>query len=165
LQPTGGGETKSRDLTDDGRQSLLAQALLDQRQNLALALGFGIDDPVGMKAGAQQPRSEQVATGQAPEDGAFEAGRNPSGEQGCASSELGGVTRLDHLMKNASGEATSRQVAIECLEAKGQRLGLLCPTFHPGNLEPQSGKPVLLPGMHVSVPILVRVEDVPIMFS
>ena len=58
LQTARGGEAEARDLADDGRQALLAQAFLDERQDLPLALGLGIDDPVRVQASAQETRSE-----------------------------------------------------------------------------------------------------------
>jgi len=165
LQAARSDEAHARDLADNSGKALLAQAFLDERQNLPFALGFGIDHPIGMQAGTKQSGGEQVATRQAPEHRSLEAGGDPGGEQGRAAGKLGSRSRLDHLVQSASGEAASRQVAVEGFEAKGQRLGLLRPTVQPGNLEPQSGKPVLLPGMHDSVPIQICVDDVPIMFS
>ncbi len=125
LQAPRGGEPHARDLADDGRQPLLTQAFLDEGQDLAFPLGFGIDHPVRVQTCAQEAGSEQVAARQAPEHRTLEPGRDSCGEQGGAASELRGMARLDHLMKNASGEAASWQVSVERLEAKGQQPGFL----------------------------------------
>jgi hypothetical protein len=89
-----------------------------------------------MKTGAQEARSEQVPTRQTPEHGSLETGRNPCGKQGGTDGELGGEPSLDHLVKCASGEAASRQIAIDVAEAERQGLGLLRPTFQLGDPVP-----------------------------
>ncbi len=153
LQAPRGGEAQPRDLADHGSQTLLAQAFLDEGQDLAPALGLGIDHPIRMKARAQEPRGEQVPAGQAPEHGSLEAGRNACGEQGGAAGELGGEPGLDHLVEGAPGEAASRQVTVDIGKAERQGLGLARSTLQPGNLEPELGKPMLSPGIHEPVPM------------
>lgn len=165
LQAPRGDEAHARDLADDGRQSLLAQPLLDERQDLPLAFGFGVDHPVRVQASPKEARREQVPACQAPEHGTLESGGNPCREERRAAGELRGKTGLDHLVQRASREAASRQMIIDGVKTKRERLGLMYSAFQPGNPEPQSGKPVLLPGLHDPVPVQVRVEDVPIMFS
>lgn len=118
LQTAGGGQAETRDLADDGRQALLAQALLNEWQDLPLALGLGIDHPVRMKAGAQETGGEQVPSRQAPEHGSLEAGRDSCGEQGRAAGKLGGKPRLDHLVQSTPGKSASRQMAIDGAEVE-----------------------------------------------
>jgi hypothetical protein len=55
-------------------------------------------------------------------------------------------------------------MTVDLAKTEGQRFDLLRATFEPGNPVPQIGKPVLLPGMHDSVPVQVCVENVLIMF-
>jgi len=136
LQATRGSQSQARDLADDGSQSLIAQAFLDERQDLPLALCLGIDHPVRMQARAQEPRGEQIPAGQAPEDGSLEPGRDACGEQGGAAGELGGEPGLDHLVEGTPGKATSRQVAIHVLKTEQQGFDLPQPAFVPSNLEP-----------------------------
>ena len=88
-------------------RALLAQAFLDERQDVPLAAGLGIDDPVRVQASAQEARSEEIPPGQAPEHRTLEAGRNPGGEERRAAGELGGEPRFDHLVQRAPGEAAS----------------------------------------------------------
>ncbi len=136
LQASRGDEAHARDLADHGSQSLLAQAFLDQRQDLSLALGFGIDDAIGMQAGAQETGRKQIAAAQAPEHWPLETGRNPRGEERGAAGELGGEARLDHLVQRTPGEAAAWQVIIYGAKTERQRLGLLGPAVEPSNLEP-----------------------------
>lgn len=136
LQTARGGQAETRDLADHGRQSLLAQAFLYKRQDLAFALGLGIDHPIGVQAGAQETRGEQVPAGQAPEHGSLVAGCDPSGEQGCAAGKFGGKACLDHFVQGAPGKAAGRQVAVDGTDTERKGFDLLRPTFEPGDPVP-----------------------------
>ena len=81
-------QPQARNLADDGREPLLAQAFLHEGQDLPLAPGLGIDDPLRMQARAQETGGEQIPARQAPEDRSLETGRNSCREKGCAAGEF-----------------------------------------------------------------------------
>jgi hypothetical protein len=69
-------------------------------------------------------------------------------------------------VQRTPGEASAWQVLIDGAKTEWERPGLLRPALGPSNLEPQIGKPVLLPEVHgIRAEAKYTVDDVPIMFS
>jgi len=57
------------------------EALFDERQNVGITAGLGVNDTIRMKANLHQARCEQIAPSQAPEHRPFETGGDASGEE------------------------------------------------------------------------------------
>ena len=88
LQATGGGEAEPGDFADDRAQAFLMEALFDERQDVGITAGLGVNDTIRMKADLHEARRKQIAPGQAPEHRPFEAGGNPGREERGGSGKL-----------------------------------------------------------------------------
>jgi hypothetical protein len=77
--------------------------LFHRSENFGLAMGLGIDDPIGMKPNSGESRREKVASGEAPQDRAFVARKNAGCEQRGARRVLPRGADLHDLMKGATG--------------------------------------------------------------
>ncbi|SCZ12333.1 hypothetical protein SAMN02927923_04329 [Microvirga guangxiensis] len=165
MQAAGSGEAEARDLTDDCSQALFPKAFLDDSEDIALAEGLSVNDTVRVKASRSEARCEQVAPVKTPQDRTFETCGDAGGKEGGASGELRRSTIVDELVKRTALQAAVRQVTVEAWHAERQDPSVTAAAFEASDPSPQIGKPVLLPGLHGPVPVQVRVDDVPIMFS
>ena len=64
------------------------EALFDERQNVGITIGLGVNDTIRMKADLHEARSKQIAPGQAPEHRPFEASGNPGREERGGSRQI-----------------------------------------------------------------------------
>ena len=64
------------------------KALFDERQNIGITAGLGVNDTIRMKADLHEAGRKQIASGQAPEHRAFEASSNPGCEERGGSGKL-----------------------------------------------------------------------------
>ena len=113
------------------------EALFDERQNVGITIGLGVNDTIRMKANLHQARSKQIAPGQAPEHRSFEAGGNPSREERGGPGKLRCWPMLDHLVQGSEGKPSSRQMPVERRDAKGQGLARAMRPAKPLDLAPQ----------------------------
>lgn len=101
----------------------MTQALLHREQDIGVAAGLDIDDPIWMKTGEMKGRGKQVAPAQAPEDGAFHSSQDSCQKDRCARlvREIG---TAHHLMESACSNASARQSLIQFVDAERNRFAL-----------------------------------------
>ena len=80
----------------------MAGPILGDGEDMLLLPGLGVDQPVRVEAGGGQPRREQVARLEHPQDRALSAGENGCGEHrgGRAVGEVGACA--DDLVQRAA---------------------------------------------------------------
>jgi len=96
------------------------ETLFDERQNVGITIGLGVNDTIGMKADLHQGRCEQIAPGQAPEHRPLEASGNPGREERGGPGKFRCWAMLDHLVQGSERKPSSRQMPVERRHAKGQ---------------------------------------------
>jgi hypothetical protein len=99
---------------------MLTQAFLDQWKHVPIPPRLRVDDAARGKASVGKSRREQIASGQAPENGAIKPSGDPSSEEGSRASKLSDRPCLDHLMHSAAHQPTARQVVIDSGYAERQ---------------------------------------------
>ena len=151
LKAAGGSEAQMRDLAHHGREPALLQPLLHDRQDLPVAEGLGVDDPVRVEASAGEAGGEEIPPGQAPEHGAPEAGEDPGREQGRGPGEFRRRPALDDLVQAAERQAVG-QVTIQGSDAEGDAGPEPVSSLKALNLPAQIGQHHPSPGMQHALP-------------
>jgi hypothetical protein len=96
------------------------EAFFDERQDVGITAGLGINDTIRMKADLDEARGEQIAPGQAPEHRPFETSSNPGREERGGSGKFRSGAFLDHLVQGSESKSSPGQVPVEHQDAKGQ---------------------------------------------
>lgn len=91
----------------------MPQAFLDRRHHGGFLPGLDIDDPVGMKSRLRQGRSEQVATGQAPQHRTVDARGDARREQGGRSAVDRAVASAGQFMQRTQRQSAARQSLVD----------------------------------------------------
>ena len=112
------------------------KAVFDERQNVGITAGLGVNDTIRMKANLHKGRCEQIAPGQAPEHRSFEPGGNPSRKERGGPGKLRCGPMLDHLVQGSERKPSSRQMPVEGRDAKGQGLARALRPAKPLDLAP-----------------------------
>lgn len=84
------------------------QALLHREQDIGVAAGLDIDDPIWMKTGEMKGRGKQVAPAQAPEDGTFHS-RQDSRQKDRRTRLVREIGTAHHFMESTCSNASARQ--------------------------------------------------------
>ncbi len=98
------------------------KALFDERQDIGITAGLGVNDTIRMQADLHETRRKQIAPGQAPEHRPFEAGSNPGREERGSSGKFRSGSLLDHLVQRSKGKPLAGQMPVERRDAEGQGL-------------------------------------------
>ena len=96
----------------------MAQALLHRGQEVRLPPGLGVEHAVGMQPDRGEPRREQVAPAQAPQDRSFEAREEARREQDGEGASVRVLGR--HLMQGAEAKPAAWKVTVEVLDPEGE---------------------------------------------
>lgn len=93
----------------------MAQALLHREQDIGVAAGLDMDDPIGVKPGELERGREQIAPAQAPEYGTVDP-REDAGEEDGGAGVVGKIGAAGDFVKRAGGQAAAGQVAVDRVE-------------------------------------------------
>lgn len=96
----------------------MPQPLFQAEQHGRLVAGLGVDDAIGMQAGAGERRGEQVARAQAPQDRARHAGKDASGEQHRGGAMNGANAAAGYFVERAARQASLRQARVNLTDAE-----------------------------------------------
>jgi hypothetical protein len=96
----------------------MPQPLFQAEQDGRLIAGLGVDDAIGMQAGAGERRGEQAARAQAPQDRARHAGEDTSGEQHRGGAMNGANVAASYFVERAARQASLRQARVDLADAE-----------------------------------------------
>jgi len=164
LKPARGGQPEPGDFPDHRRQTFLPQPLLHGRQNVPLPKGFGIDDPVRVQPRVQETRCEQVPPVETPQDRPFQPGGDPGGKKRGRTGKFRRGSAFGNVVQGPQRQPASRQPVIHLGKTERRVQVRAKPSIQPPYFLPQSGKNVLLPGTHGTLPTAL-IDDVLILFS
>lgn len=95
----------------------MAKAFLHRQEDIGVAAGLDMDDPVGMKAGKTKGRREQIAPAQAPEDRPVEPCEN-AGEKDGRGCIVAKIRAAGDLVQRAGQQPAARQPAVNFPDAE-----------------------------------------------
>jgi hypothetical protein len=122
LKPPGGSHHHPAHLADNGSKAAIAKPLLHHRQYLFITAAFGIDDPVGWKAGLGKAWSKEIGTGERPKHNARASGGNARCKQGRGRIVAEVRPGTGYFVKRCSGEAAAFKPPVDCIEPERQAL-------------------------------------------
>ena len=144
----------------------MAQAFLHGRQDLGILPRLDIDDPVGPEPDAGERGSEEIASLEAPQDGAAGAGQDAGDEQRRDRDMLARLPVLHDLVEAAERQPAPWQVAVDRLDPEGERRPARpCRTLESQDPSTQIGQNGIVPGIRHALPKRFGGDVVPILFS
>ena len=142
LEPARGGHRHAAGLADHRAEAAVAQPFLHHRQHFRLVAAVGVEHMLRRQAGLRQPRSEQVASGQGPQDGAAGAGGERGDEQRRGSLVAGLRRRRRRLVQGRPDETAAGEPPVDRRDSERQHVaaGSAAGAFDRAHLLAQGGK-------------------------
>ena len=117
----------------------MAQALLAASEDGLIIPTFEIDDAIGLQASLGESRRKEIRPGEAPENLAVRACRDPGGEERRSSAIDGTVATASHLMKRPMGQPAAGEARVHGGKAERQHASNVpVATFDLADLHAQS---------------------------
>lgn len=122
LQPARHRHGHARGLRHHGPEASASKPLLHAVEHALLVSAFDHDDAVIRQPNLSKGRQEQIPLRDTPENFPLCARCHPGDEQGCCRTVERTVPAACDFMQAAKGKPPARQMPVDLLDAKGQKL-------------------------------------------